>query len=59
MRPVVVCGLLLLAGLLAGQETEEKAKKGECTNTGKKPSEKLFAPYTVKNKSKTYEIIVK
>merc|ERR1712223_2035896 len=46
MRPVVVCGLLLLAG----QETEEKAKKGECTNTGKKPSEKLFAPYTVKNK---------
>merc|ERR1711988_2000078 len=23
---------------------------GECTNTGKKPSEKLFAPYTVKNK---------
>ena len=52
MRPVVVCGLLLLAG----QETEEKAKKGECTNTGKKPSEKLFAPYTVKNKSKMSDV---
>jgi len=52
MRPGTVCCLLLLAGLAAGQEDDDlkgkpKPQKGACKRTGPKPSNKIFAPYTI------------
>merc|ERR1711981_297249 len=58
MRPGTVCCVLLLACLAAGQDEELKGKpkpkppKGACKNTGQKPSDKLFKPYTIPIKNK-------
>ena len=58
MKPVLLCVALLLAGPAAGEDEERKGAgvKGACKRTGPKPSDKLFAPYTIpiKNKSKQY-----
>jgi len=49
MRPGTVCCVLLLVCLAAAQK---KPAKGACKNTGPKPNDKIFAPYTIPIKKK-------
>merc|ERR1711997_873298 len=55
MKPVTLFVALLLIGLATGEDDEERkgaGVKGACKNTGPKPSDKLFAKYTIPIKNK-------
>merc|ERR1712110_788598 len=54
MKPVTLFVALLLVGLAGGEDEERKGAgvKGACKNTGPKPSDKLFAKYTIPIKNK-------
>merc|ERR1711878_156507 len=54
MKPVTLFVALLLVGLASGEDEERKGAgvKGACKNTGPKPSDKLFAKYTIPIKNK-------